>query len=546
MDEVVDLEPSFVELDKAVNIEVAGFGDTSQPKPPVSESHEDAIEPPLDLHSLARLSHTNSMRRSIIDAIARNTVGLGYSLVVKDGKEEDVSDQSAVEQEIRDALEGAAARDRRLDSPSFTELLMAVKTDEEEVGNGYLEVSRNRLTGKIDGLYHAPGKRVRRRKDRDGFLLLGPHDDIARVTPFYVFGTKVEYDASGQPTSTLQAGRDWRTNELIPFRIYSSESRDYGLPRDVAMALDYAGDKLAGESNISFFDSSGTPPTVIFIQGEENNSGGKVTFRVPQNTVDRIAHILKSDGGHRHRVGIIPLPPGAKVTNVQLGKISDRDVGFSDFRKDNKRRQLAAFRLSGIFVSDTDDGGRYTAEVQRSISLEQVFDPEQERYETRLEQTLLNDLGYPQAKLVFKRLAVENDAARRDSVDKMAEVGTVTRREHRKAHGYSPLPEAKESQTEIEWQGATYKSEEPKAGEVPHGWNDEIVQAAPPAGANNRVVDGTGQQGLRPGIGARSRRQPTRYGKDTPAAAGGAASLRVAAESAGRAAANNGAAAAKP
>ena len=55
----------------------------------------------------------------------------------------------------------------------------------------------------------------------------------------------------------------------------------------------------------------------------------------------------------------------------------------------------------------------------------------------------------------------------------MAETETITRREYRKAHGYGPLPEAAE--------GAT-----PGEGQVPHGWNDEIVTKAKPAGAENR------------------------------------------------------------
>jgi hypothetical protein len=47
-----------------------------------------------------------------------------------------------------------------------------------------------------------------------------------------------------------------------------------------------------------------------------------------------------------------------------------------------------------------------------------------------------------------------------------------------------------------------------------------LVKAGAPAGAENRVVNGTGQQGLKPGVGGRQQQQPVRYAdKPTPAQA---------------------------
>ena len=256
------------------------------------------------------------------------------------------------------------------------------------------------------------------------------------------------------------------------------------------MALEYAGDKLAKESNVSFFDSSGTPPTVIFVQGEEQRDGmGRVSFKVPQQTADRIADTLKSDKGHRHRVALIPVPPGTKTEAVKLGEFSDRDVGFVGFRQDNARRTLSSFRLQPVFVPAVSDAGRYTAEVQRAITLEQLFDPEQSRYEDTLTEGLMREMGYEHLRIKFKRLAVEDDKARRDSAESMAEVKSITNREYREAHGYGPLPEAAEG-------------EQAKPGQMPFGWNDQIVEKAEPRGAENRnPTDDT--RGLRPGIAAR-------------------------------------------
>lgn len=463
----------------------APAGESTQPKEDelFLGTPDEGLTPPLPLETLQQLSSYSSVRSSAIDAIARNTVGLGYSLQAEEDREQEVGDISEDARRARALLESLAARDHRLDQPSLTELLYACKHDEEEMGNGYIEVSRDRFTGQVNGLFHLPAVRMRRRKDRDGYALIPTSGDLGAATRFYDFGTKVQEDEEGKPRRLLMPGRRWLTNEVLPFKLYTSEDRDYGLPRDVAMALDYLGDKLAAESNISFFDSSGTPPTVIFVQGEEQKDGSKVTFKVPQETADRIAATLKSDGGHRSRVAIIPVPPGTSTKDVKLGETSERDMGHGEFRKANSRRTLGAFRLQPIFVSDVDDAGRYTAEVQRAITLEQLFDPEQQRYEGKLGETLLRDLGFGHLKIVFRRLAIEDDATRRESANDMAEKGVITRREYRKAHGYGPLPESADKG-------------------VPTGWNDELVEAKPPPGAENRggPVD---DRGLDAGIGGR-------------------------------------------
>ena len=319
-----------------------------------------AIEPPLPMELLRALTENSDVRSSCLDAIATNTVGLGYTLTVEEGFEQKVTDPTEDIQQATAHLEALARRDRRLNpnGASFSELLKAVKFDEEEVGWGAIEVSRDKRDGTISGLYHVPSWRLRRRNERDGYMLLKADGSIEDDTRFYNFGEKVNYDAKNRPRGTLVKGRRWNVNEVLVFKLYSSETRDYGMPRDVALAIEYAGDKKATEANVSFFDSSGTPPTVIFVQGQEDKDGqGKVTFRVPRETSERIASTLKSDAGHRHRVAIIPVPPGTTTQDVKLGEFSDRDVGFTNFRADNSRRIISSFRLQPIFVPAISDEG---------------------------------------------------------------------------------------------------------------------------------------------------------------------------------------------
>ena len=490
--ESYELEASLIEKgnSETITLSVPPVGESAQPTDEQDVWTPDgSITPPENLSALKKLTENSWARASAIDAIALNSVGLGWELVPNKDNAQMPKEEIAAAATTLDVL---AERDLRLKNPNFSELLFAVKSDEEECGNGYIEVSRSKRDGMIDGLFHVPGDRVRRLTDREkGWIVARTDLDVADpdTNLFYNFGDKVQYGSDGKPTNKLVSGKRWARNELIPFQLYNSESRDYGLPRDIALSLEYAAAKLASEWNVGFFDSSGTPPTILFVQGVQRQDGSRITFTVPPEVTQRIEQTLSAGGPRQRRVAVIPVPGGTKTESVQLGQLSDRDMGFSDFKKQHALNVCGAFRISPIFIGITDTG-RYTAEVERALTLEQTFDPEQRRYEERLQRTLLRDLGYGEMNLKFKRLAVEGDAARRDSADRLAEAGAITVQELREAHGWPPLIEEHEEM------------------------NEEIVSMGQPEGADDRTVEGTSQRGLRPGIGGRVQKHANGHGPD--------------------------------
>lgn len=468
--------PKVQPIVKVVEITAANppAGKSDQPTDEIRRwTPDDAIPPPEDLDQLAKLTGVNRVRRSCIAAITLNTVGLGYTLELAEGEEqrEDVDEQVKA---CTARLEACARQDRRLKRPSLTRLLEAVKWDEQEVGNGYIEVSRQKLDGQIDGLFHGRGKRVRRLQSRDGWVIGPRHGSGADRVRFHDFGEKVQYDGDGTPQDRLvrsgsQGGR-WSKNELLPFQLYTSESEEYGLPPDVALAWDYLGDKNAAQANAGFFDGSAVPPTIVYVQGEEtsgDDEAGTVRLEVSAATAAAVADTLRADTGPNRRVAIIPLPPGAEMGSIDLSQRADRDIGFVSYRSDNRRAVLGAYRLSPIFVADIEDAGKYTAQVERAITKEQVFDPDQRRW-TELMQPIIDDLGYPFLRFKFKELAIQEDQAKRESADGLAQFGEITRGELREAHDFPPLPEAAEDS-------------DPESGQVPFGWNAELVPPQTPA-----------------------------------------------------------------
>jgi hypothetical protein len=163
---------------------------------------------------------------------------------------------------------------------------------------------------------------------------------------------------------------------------------------------------------------------------------------------------------------VIGLPDGIEESVQTLAQRADRDIGFVEFRRDNRRAALGAWRIAPIFVADIEDTNYSTAETERLVTKEQVFDPEQERTADLLTSTLLADLGYDALAFKFTELKVTSDDAQRQSADSAADRGVLTNAEYRGAHGYEPLPEAKEG-------------EDAEPGQVPFGWNSQLVGQGP-------------------------------------------------------------------
>ncbi|HYQ12166.1 MAG TPA: phage portal protein [Solirubrobacterales bacterium] len=473
---------------KAVRARVAPMpeGVTAQPEDNADRwTPEHALQPPADLDALAGFTQFARTRRSCIEAITLNTVGRGVEVVPREGMEDEAKEDEGAE--LLQALNDMARRDVRLQRPNLKRLLSTVKWDEEEVGNGYLEVSRNRVTGDIDGLFHVPGKLVRRREDRKGWVV-GPKNGAPHeMVEFYDFGDKVQYSADGRPEARLAEGgplqKRWDRNEIIAFQIYTSESRDYGLPRDAHLAIDYLGDRNAAEANVGFFGASGVPPTVIFVKVPlPKDDEEAVDLEIPPDVATRITQTLSGDGDKRHRVAVVALPEGVDADSIDLATLSERDMGFIEFRKDNRRATHGAFRLSPIFTADIEDTNYSTAETERRLTKEQVFDPEQDRWQDILAHTILRDMGAEHMTFKFAEIDVTDDKAQAEGADSLAEHEAITYGELRESHGLAPLPEAEEGQ-------------EPEVGEVEHGWNGMLVEVSGDA-SHGDILDGARKAAL--------------------------------------------------
>lgn len=338
---------------------------------------DDLAEPPYNMDRLANLNEISYVRNSCISAIAQNTTGLGFQIKKLDPQQESV-DADEISKKITAKLEEWAARDGK----TFTELMYAVKYDEETVGNGYIEVSRNRR-GEIDGLYHLPGQTIRVRRDKAGYVQERGNTKV----PFYRFGDKVKILSDG--SISWLPDRDPDINELIQFKLYSPRNTYYGIPRDVATIVTIAGDEMARNHNIKYFTHSAIPDLLLVFSVNEKQIQAEfgdqpVKVEVPDELRESVYyHFRKNITSQNFEPGLFYLPMGVdmKVEKISQGQ---RDSGWVNYRTENRNEIRMAFRVPPVMIGDTSAGGYSTAAIEKSIFLEQVIQPEQNRYAQRL------------------------------------------------------------------------------------------------------------------------------------------------------------------
>lgn len=333
------------------------------------------VEHPFNMDALIKLNEMSVVRRACINAIATNVARLGYRIKKTDpGAEEQDSDE--VSEQIIDFLEKWARQDRS----SFSDLIYKVKFDEESCGNGYIEVTRDRV-GRVAGLHYVPAQTIFIKRDRSGFVQrVG-----TREVGFYNFGDKYTVDASGQ--HTLKPDRDSDVRELIHFKMHASGSQFYGLPRDIAAITTIYGDELARNSNTKFFTHAATPELLLIFEVDkaaipQQVGSQPIKVSIPEGVKKEIEdHFRRTLSSNTFKPGIFHLPPGVKLKIERLSS-EQKDAGWINFRKENRNELRIAFQTPPVIIADTGDGSNYaTALAEKSVYLEQVIEPEQRKYQ---------------------------------------------------------------------------------------------------------------------------------------------------------------------
>jgi len=244
---------------------------------------DEIVTPPIDLKLWASQLARNTRLNRGVRIIARNTVGLGWSIVPAEKVTEDTS-----EAEIK-AIEVESIRVKEFfenlhPMQPFQSLFECVVVDEEATGNGYFEVTRTG-NGDLEFMYHVASITMRVLRDGRGYVQIrggrrkyfkkyGDDRTMDAFTGLFSdeegFGGKDFGEGSALPI-------DRRATEVIHFLLYSPLSEFYGLPRFIPAGAAIAGNFHSARRNVAFFQNDAVPRMAVMVSGGALDAESKET-----------------------------------------------------------------------------------------------------------------------------------------------------------------------------------------------------------------------------------------------------------------------------
>jgi len=402
----------------------------------------DVIEPPYQFTTLERMYTENNSLQPCIEAMVTNVDGTGYSIDTTNDESKDThqNDIEALEGFFKEPWPGQ----------SFTTIRKALREDYEVTGNAYLEVLRN-PKGDVVAFRNIDAKTMRMvRLDHPVTVIREVYRNGARVplqirirerrfaqkingvnTFFKEFGSTRTLDFK---TGSWGDNTEYPATEVLQFTANKDVNTPYGVPRWISQTPSVVGSRRAEEHNLSFFESGGIPPIMVFVQGGTLAKEG----------AEAIRQQLYSKGDHKHTASVIEAHStggsldssnNVRVTVERFGSERQKDSMFEGYDERCESRIRRSFRLPPIFVGKADDYSFATAFASYSVAEAQVFKPERDEFDEIITLRLLPhltknvDLVFRSHQLAVKDVANQLQAlqlaADKEAIDKEQLVDTL-------------------------------------------------------------------------------------------------------------------------
>lgn len=228
------------------------------------------VPPPFDLTGLLNLMENCSYFDACCRQIARDVVGQGFDLTLRDGLEkENEAEKTATEEFLN------SPADESLDT--IEDIIEKMIIDYESIGWMGLEVARGE-DGQVSGLYHVPAHTIRVHKSGDKYCQdRGGNDKVW----FKRYGLEGEISTrSGEPlrektkidedgtTTTRPVNEDLVANELIFIARYYQRSTFYGAPPILPAVGSVTALVGIRDYNLAFFENYGIPAAIVTLTGD--------------------------------------------------------------------------------------------------------------------------------------------------------------------------------------------------------------------------------------------------------------------------------------
>lgn len=403
-----------------------------------------AESPPFDIDDWA-LAPEISTRLAACIFIRSQNVSLGYDVVPKERYQRKISrsrkEMTDAEREDIDELQKTIEHEKDtvdafLEKPnpkkSFVAILRACVADREAIGNGWMVVKRAMVSTE----HHKAGAPILLGR------LVGHTVRIKKVGGYVAKNKKgkwIHYKEWGDTrlidnrTGKVHKKEDGylhpknQAKELIHFKVESFRNTDYGVPRHLSTSPAIAGNRFAAERNASFFENDATPRLAIVVTGP---------YRLSKDSRSDIKDFIERKGkGSKNTGRVMIIQAGTRegsLTEKEDVKIEFHKltVGVSEegsYLKYQGRTDSEIAEAFGIHpVYFEKDAARASANIGRSITLEQTFEPDIIDLEYLLNNTIIEALGVTHVWLRLKRPRVVDFEGQATILKKLERTGGIT------------------------------------------------------------------------------------------------------------------------
>lgn len=370
------------------------------------------IEPMFKPGTLHAMITQNNTLAQCVEAMEVNIDGTGHSIdLAKEGDSDDKAEKDMLEEFFREPYPGK----------SMIEIRRSFRRDLEATGTGYLEVIRTAddevaMMNWLDCnemrmlRYDAPIP-VEKTVTRNGKEITLKVRTRERRFVQYINGKKIYFKEFGASRDIDRDTGEWarqgvrlpverRGSEVLHFIGNKEPKTPYGSPRWINQLPSILGSRKAEEFNLEFFDGGGIPPVLVLVEG---GTLGEDVRRDLRN------HLSGKQNKHRAAIveaistsGTIDSAGTVRVRVERFGAERQQDAMFQNYDTSTSEHVRVSFRLPPMFLGKSADYNFATAYTAYMVAEAQVFYPERDEFDSRINKTIVKALGAK--KYVFRSL----------------------------------------------------------------------------------------------------------------------------------------------
>ena len=382
-------------------------------------NYSDIVKPPIEPRELIEIVEQSDRLPSLIEATATNLALFGWGIKYKDSFDYNkASQQKATEEWIQ--LEELFTYFNLTEA--FERVIYKSLIDKYSIGYGTIEILRDgtgaicggeyaravnfRVVANVLSEQYADIKYTRKVNGKEKQLVARKRFKKfvqlvdGQMRYFKEFGDPRYLDYETGKYSDSPTGKD--ATEII-FITSHNPASIYGNPPWIGCIPEVLGNRKASEVNLEFFNNGKMIPFAIL------TNGGLLT----QESVDALKNGKGLD--NFFKCLILEAKPvkssvevgdeGQKSVDVKIQPLTDtslKDGLFQEYQKNSREKGRGSFRLPPIYLGDSGDYTRATADTARFIAEEQIFVPTRRYIASIFNMVLEYEMNLKYCELYFK------------------------------------------------------------------------------------------------------------------------------------------------